>query len=243
MPGRSLRGMIVWMLLATVSSLPLAAAHQQVIGHVVSSPRASLDGIIVPGEGTLFSGDTVTTEKGGGALVQLSPAIRASLSEETSVRFKTTEGQVWAQISSGTLVTETDSKSALVVETPKYKINPTTQGKAVYVVTMLPDKDTLVATRSGQISITEISSNQSYLLSQGQYAQIPALSSGVPRQAVGKVEAAQSAHGKIDSPDWHIGSLSHDASIILVAAIAAGTAAAIAIPLSTGGGAASPSKP
>jgi hypothetical protein len=148
------------------------------------------------------------------------------------------------QIFSGTLVVGTDGEHARVVETPEYKINPSKQGKAVYVVTALPDKSTLVAARSGQVSITEIASNQSYLLSEGQYVQIPASSSGVPRQGAGKVEAARSAPGTYDPSQWHIGSLSPKASIILVTAIAAGTAAAIAIPLATGGGGSvSPSKP
>src|SRR5437016_5570709 len=119
MMGNLARRRMVWTLVATLSALPLAAANQPVIGHVVSSSRASLGGINVPDEGTIFSEDTLTTEKGGGALLQLSPTIRASLSEETSIRFKTSGGHPLAQMTSGTLVTETDGKGTLVVETPK----------------------------------------------------------------------------------------------------------------------------
>ncbi len=243
MLGNLVRKIFIWTLVASLSGLPLtAAADQEVIGKVASSSGASLRGIAIPGEGTILSGDTLSTNKGGGALVELSPTVRASLSEETSVRLQNVGGHLSAQMSSGTLVTETSGKDALVVETPKYKINPVEQGKSVYVVAMLPDKSTVIAAPSGQVSITEISSSRSYLLSEGQYVQIPGLSSGVPGQGGGKVEADPSPTRILD-PLWHIGSLSHKASIILVTAIAGGTAAAIAIPLALRGGPASPSKP
>ncbi len=245
------RKIIIWNLVASLSGLPLAvAANHQVIGKVVSSSAASLGGIAIPNGGTILIGDTLSTEKGGGALVNLSPTTQASLAEQTSVCFQNVDGHLSARMSLGTIVTETLGKDVLVVETPKYKIEPGTQGKAIYLVSVLPDKSTLVAARYGTVAITENRSGHSYLLLTGQYAAIPASSSGVPgqekeetKQEPGK-QAGQATEEVTEEP-WHIGSLSHSASIAVVGAgVGGGVAAAVAAASGGGGGhPASPSRP
>ncbi len=150
------------------------------------------------------------------------------------------------------MVTTTLGQDALIVKTPKYRIEPAEQGKAIHVVAVLPDESTVVAARSGGVSITEISSGQRYVLPEGKYAAIPASSVGVPGQApTGQIQS-QISQTKVGTPTapaagpgpggggtapkggWHIGSLSHKASIIFLSATA-GAAAAIAIPLAVRG--------
>jgi len=184
--------------------------------------------------GTVLEEDLLRTGKGGRALVSFSPTTRAALSEETSVRFRTVQGALAAEISSGTLVAEKQGQEGLAVQTPRYQVKPTGPGKATYLVAVLPDETTVVAAEYLPAIIVEVSSGESYTLASGQYAVIPPLSSGVPRAGKpGTVEAGQAAHGKINKP-WHIGRLSHDASVVLVAVIVAGAALAITLPLTLG---------
>jgi hypothetical protein len=128
------------------------------------------------------AGDLLSTPKGGGALVNSLSRTRISLSEETAVRFENASGRVVAQILAGTVMVDTSGKNIALIETPKYKIEPAQQGKVTYLAAVLPDKRTVVSARHGKVSITEISSGQSYLLGDGQYATMAGSSSGVPRQ-------------------------------------------------------------
>jgi len=212
----------------------LGAESRRIIGKVLVSSDAAVGGIALPNDGTILADDVLSTGKGGRALVEFSPTARAALAQETSARFRNTPGGLVAEVSRGTLVAERRQTGGLVIETPKYKVQPADPGKAIYMVAMLPDKTTVVAAQQGQVSITEISSGESYLLAEGEYAQIPPDALGVPRGRGDKaLPAAQGAHGQINNP-WHIGSLSHAASVALVAAIVAGAALAITLPLALG---------
>jgi hypothetical protein len=210
----------------------LGAESRQAIAKVLVSSGAAVGGVALPQEGAVLADDVVTTAKGGRALLEFSPTTRGALAEETSVCFRKSEDRLVAEVSKGALVAERRESGGLVVETSKYKVEAIDQGKALYMVAMLPDKSTIVAARYGQVAITETSSGQSYLLAEGEYAQIPADALGVPQGRGDRAPQAppQKAHGKIIKP-WHIGRLSHAASVALVTAIVVGAALAIAIPL------------
>jgi hypothetical protein len=217
---------VVWALvMGWLFGLPLRAADgRQVVGRIISSSGATLEGVPIPNENTILAGDLLRTPKGGAALVKVSPTTQTSIAGETSVRFGYAGGNPLAQLSLGTIVTTTQIKEALIVETPKYRIEPAEQGKATHVVAVLPDEGTVVAARHGGVSITEISSGQRYVLPEGKYAEIAASSVGVPPQ---------------EKRGWHIGSVSHGASIAVVTAAAAGATEAMVDPLKK----ASPTKP
>ena len=227
------RKVISWVLvIGLLSGYPVWGADSgQVIGKIIVSSGASSGGVILPSGGTILADDLLSTAKGGRALVEFSPTTRAALAEDTAVRFRQSEGALVAEVSLGTLVAERRESAGLVVETPEYKVEPADHGKALYLVAMLPDKSTVVAARYGQVSITEVSSGENYLLAEGEYAQIPPLSAGAPqRRGQQGPQAAQAAHGKINKP-WRIGRLSHAASVAIVALIVIGAALAIALPI------------
>ena len=219
-----------------------ASGGSMLVGRVVSSTGVSLDGVAVPGQETILAQDTLRVGKGGRALVSFSPTARAALARQTAVRFGKHSGHVVAQILSGTVAVEEASADGVMVETPKYAIRPQSGSKVEFLVELLPDRTTLVAAQHGEVAITEARSGQSYTLAEGLYAEIPPEASGVPAQETTGPQQTQ-PRGKSVKPPWHIGSLSHAASVGLVVAIAAGTAAAIAIPLAVSGPSASPSTP
>lgn len=228
---------------------PLRAGEtRRVIGRVVASSGAALDGVPILKEDTILEGDRLTTPKAGTALIKLPPDTQANLGEETSVRFGLASDRPLAQIASGAIVTTTSGKQVLIIETPNHRIIPVNQGKSTYIVAVLPDKSTLVAARHGQIAITEVASGQSHILAENQYAQIPALASGAPPQAArtnapGAPQQGQQGAGKPTKPPWHIGSLSYKASVALIVGAAGGAAAAVAAVAATAGGPGSPAAP
>jgi hypothetical protein len=224
--------------------LPLVALPtSEVIGKVVGSKGAFLGGVALPNAGTILNNDQLTTGPGGKALVQFSPTSRMTLSENTAVRFARSGTAYFGEMSSGALVAETRGAGDLVIQTPKYKVEPVDGITTICLVAMMADRSTVVAAKDGRVAITEISSGLKYVLPGGEYAQIPPDALGVPTGRGNRApQAGQPAPGTTSAP-WHIGSLSHGASVGLVVALAAGTAAAIAIPLAVSGGAVSPSTP
>jgi hypothetical protein len=215
-----------------MNGIMAAAASGQALGKVMLATGASVEGVALPTEGTILSGDLLSVGKGGRALVKFEPAARAALAEETSVRFRSDAGRLVAALLAGTVVAERQGKEPLRVETEEYLVEPTSEGRALYMVTVLADKTTVVAARYGNVAITSAGSGERQVLSEGNYAVIPPGSIELPGQGK-KLEAGQAAHGKINKP-WHIGRLTHEASEALVAAIVVGAALAIALPLTLG---------
>ena len=148
------------------------------------------------------------------------------------MRFRSDAGRLVATLSAGTVVAERQGKESFRVETDEYLVEPTAEGRALYMVTVLADKTTVVAARYGDVAITSAGSGEKQVLSEGKFAVIPPGSIELPGQGK-KLEAGQVGHGKINKP-WHIGSLSHVASVALVAAVVVGAALAITLPLTLG---------
>jgi len=170
-----------------------------VLGKVVSSSNATVEGSALLSNGTILSGDAVEVGDGGSVLLSFSPTGRAALAAATHVRFSGGKGNVEAQLLSGALSVERESKDAFVVTTSMYRFASQGEGKAEFRVALMPDKSTLVETQHGKVTITETCSGESYTLAEGLVAEIPASASGSPVQneaptsVIGKVAAAMAA--------------------------------------------------
>jgi ferric-dicitrate binding protein FerR (iron transport regulator) len=218
---------------------------EQQIGRVLYSSHATLGGVPIPQAETILSGDVLTTSEKGSALVEFKSGTKVKIMGNSSVRFLRDGQRVQAQLLSGTILPESTRKSALVVTTPWYRFEPSQDGPSQYLVRLVKDQQTVAAAMKGQVLVKANDSDYSYVLSEGRYAAIPVSASGVPaRISPEGPNSGQSPRKKKPNGNlpWHIGSLSKDDSIYLIVAIAAGTAAAITIPLATGGPA-SPSSP
>ncbi len=176
------------------------AAMPAVVGKVVRSSNATVDGNRLLPNGTILSGDAVTVGEGGLVLLSYSPTGRAVLAGSTSVRFRSTKGNVEAQLISGTLAVERQNRDAFVVKTSSYSIEPQGEGRAEFVVALLPDKKATVETDHGKVVITDGLSGETYTLREGLVAQIsaPAPQSPTPaeapqRKAIGQVLSGSGA--------------------------------------------------
>ncbi len=173
-----------WGALTVLGCLPLALANDHpgskagklvegvVIGQVVSSSGAVLDGAAAPAGSTLTSGSTLKTAERGTAFVKFSADTQATLGQRTSVSFQGKTGRVIAEVSSGTVAARAPGKDVLVLETPRYTVEPAGAGPAVYGVAMLPNKNTEVVARRGPVAITEKTSGARYVLREGHYAEV-----------------------------------------------------------------------
>ncbi len=245
MPRRSTKAISYILLFEYLTLLPFSdASPNEVIGKIVGSSGAFLDEIKIPNEGTILTGDRLKTEKGGGALVRLSATTQVSLSEETAVLFYKNADKVSVKVSSGTLLVETLGNNPAVVETAQYVTEPAEQGKAIYLVAVLPDKSAVITARRGKVSIREASTGRSYLVPEG-YMAVPAGNpSGIPGQ---EKEEPKQAPGAPAGPSTEEPPNAPKNNSTLIIILAAGAAAGIGIGIAAsaggGGGPASPSRP
>jgi hypothetical protein len=255
---------VAWAMSLIISLALLASASgpRQLVAPVESTNGVAIGGVPAQTHDAVFAGDVLSTPAGGSALVKFSSLSQATVLQDSSVQFRLDPaGRPVAKISSGTLSARAAGKNTIVVQTSKYTIQPARERAAVYLVGVLPDQRTLIEARRGDVSITEERSGEKYLLPAGKYILLDASAAGLPGQEEEKnKQAPGQPAGQVTPPPspppkpkpaakpakqpWHIGSLSHGASIAVVLGIAAGGAAgAVAAAAGGGGPSASPSSP
>jgi ferric-dicitrate binding protein FerR (iron transport regulator) len=153
-----------------------------VVGKVIRSSNATVEGSALLSNGTILSGDAVNVGEGGSLVLRYSPTGRAALTASTQVRFSGANGNIVAQLLSGTLAVERENRDAFVVKTSTYRVEPQGEGKAEFVVALMPDNRTLVEAQHGKVAITETKSGETYTLAEGLLAQIPAPAVASPSQ-------------------------------------------------------------
>jgi hypothetical protein len=259
---------IAWAIYFAISA---ACASSATGGRPAIAPVDATAGVVIGGvpartHDALFAGDILETGAGSGAVVRFSPRARATVLQDSSVRFQlNAEGLPLAKVLSGTVMVLSAGKRPAIVETARYRVKPDGIQPSAFFVALLPDQRTVIAARHGGLDITEPRSGEHYVLSSGRYIVMDAAALGLPgqqpeknQQAPGK-PAGQAAPPPLQphpqpatSPNppaksakqpWHIGSLSHGASIALILAAAAGAGGAVAAAAGGGGPSASPSAP
>jgi hypothetical protein len=230
-----------------------ATGGQQAIGQIISSSGASVGGVAVPGPGTVLAGDTLSTAKGGAALVKISASTQVSLAEETTVNFSNPSGNPLAKILSGTVLAETNGSDSLSIETPRCRIAPAQPGKAAtYLISVSPDRSSMITARRGAALVTEISSGRSSTLPEGETEACAAPTSPVLEQEREQAQPAPSepaGQAPAAAPASTAPAATHHGSSGILILVAAGAAAGVAVAVAAGGkggggsGPASPSAP
>lgn len=173
------------------STFTLAAGRTpDVVGKVVHSSNATVEGSALLSNRTIFSGEAVEVGEGGSVLLSYSPTGRAVLAASTHVRFNGGKGNIVAQLVSGTLAVERESKDGFVVRTSSYKFEPQGGGRTKFLVALLPDKRTIIEAQHGKVAITRAGSVGSYTLAEGLRAEISesaAQNPDQPKEVAGKV--------------------------------------------------------
>jgi FecR protein len=239
--GRSLFASLACSLF--LSAVAGAQNPKPALGQVVRSSLASLGGIPVPSGGTVVSGDTLTTAKGGGALVKFSATSQIEVSEDTNVTLAGTPSHLLVTLTQGAVEASVQSPDDLEVETTQCRVQPAGSTGAAYSVSLAPGGSGSVTARHGRVSVVENATSTRRLLAEGQSAACPAPVPVAPQEE-GTPAPSQSAGQAAPAPAAHGGS--HTALLLLL--VGGGAAAGIAAAAAGGhggggGGPASPSAP
>jgi len=228
-----------------VTTCVVAAGPHEVIGRVEKSSHASLGAVAVPSDGTILAGETLSTEKGGSALVKFGANAQADVGEQTAVVFTRNADGLAARVASGTLVVEASGPGAPVIETDEYKASPADSGRAIYLVAVMPDRGTSFTARRGRVSIQEIRSGKTYLLREGYTARAVEDPPAAPGQEKEQPKQEPSIPA---GPATGKSAPAHKSHSTLIIALAGAAAAGAGVAVAAGGGGsggtpASPSHP
>lgn len=248
-----------------------AGSARRLVGQVEATNGVAVAGWPAQSHDAVFSGDVLTTSEAATALVRFSALSQSTVVQHSSVRFGLTgAGRPLGDVASGMVLTTTAGRKGVIITTAKYKVEPVEEKRTIYLVGLLPDQRTVIAARQGDVSITDVRSKKHFQLATGRYIVIEAGAVGLPgqqqeenKQAPGKpagqatpppapppkpaaktqAQAQPQPPPKPVKQPWHIGSLSHGASIALILAAAGGAGGAVAAAAGGGGASASPSTP
>jgi FecR protein len=162
------------------ASAGLTQQTPSVVGQVVVSSGTTQNGIALPSGGTIFDGDVVATDPTGRMQVKLSPTNQITLNENSSAVFSKVLDQTRLQLQKGNVVVESAGKNLIVVATPKFKIEPPTEGVSKIYVGLMADNSTYIESAEGDTVIVDAASGESYVLSAGQNALVPENATGIP---------------------------------------------------------------
>jgi ferric-dicitrate binding protein FerR (iron transport regulator) len=155
------------------------------MGRVVASAPATLNGVAIPREATMFSGDRLTTGAEGWARLYLGEGEQVHLSALTEARAARVGERVDVELMGGHVLLQTRAGSSLNVQANGLAIQPA-EKEAVWEVTRASETEVVVAARSGSVEIH--GANRSLSVPAGRSARVTtsaAASSAPPVQAGG----------------------------------------------------------
>ncbi|MCI0404190.1 MAG: FecR domain-containing protein [Acidobacteria bacterium] len=148
---------VVCGLLAGPALSPLSAAPAA-MGRVVANAPAKLNGVLIPREATVFSGDRLTTGAEGWARLYLAEGEQIHLAALSEARAARAGERVDVELMNGQLLLQTRAGSGVNVQANGLAILPVGR-EAVWEVTRTSANEVLVAARSGSVEIHGINRN------------------------------------------------------------------------------------
>jgi len=224
-------------LLLMLSAIPLRAELSRALGTLRSAGTVQLDRLPARGDCTLYSGDRVSTEASP-ATVSFRRGDLLVLDRQSRAMFQLTEGRLVVGLERGTLSFSASSADDARVESDGLTFIRTGSFPSLAEVALRDDGSVVLAVRRGTVAVRNLRP-EPVVVQAGQYLRV----SPPGAQVVGT-----GAHGKPTFADkvrtFQIGGLSHAASVaFLGATLGVVTATAIAVPLATEPGKASPAAP
>jgi len=220
-----------------VLAAPLCAAVPEALGTLRADGAVYLDRVSTQGESTLYGGDQVSTNASQATVAFLRGNLLV-LDRQSRAMFQRTERGLVVNLERGGLSFTASASEAVRVETEGLILSRTGAYPSLAEVALGGDGSIVVAVHRGSLAVANLRPDP-VVVEAGQYLKVDPPAA----QVVGTA-----AHGKQTLGDklrtFHIGSLSHAASVAVIAVAAGGiTAAAIAIPLAHQGPTVSPSAP
>ncbi|MGH9788582.1 MAG: FecR domain-containing protein [Candidatus Acidiferrales bacterium] len=148
---------------------PLSAAAPATMGRVVANSPATLNGVAIPTEATVFSGDRLATGADGWARIYLAEGEQIHLAGRSEARAARSGERVDVELMNGRLLLQTRAGSAINVLTNGLAILPANQD-AVWEVTRTAPNEVLVASHSGSVEV--LGANRSITVPAGRSARV-----------------------------------------------------------------------
>lgn len=220
-----------------VLAAPLPAAAPDVLGTLRSNGAVYLGTVSTQGEVTLYGGDRVSTEASQ-ATVSFLRGNLLVLDRQSRAMFQRTARGPIVNLERGSLSFTASASEAVRVETEGLILSGTGSYPSLAEVALRGDGGLVVAVHRGTLAVANLRPDP-VVVKSGQYLTVDPPAA----QVVGTA-----AHGKQTLGDklrtFHLGRLSHAASVAALAGILGGiTATSIAIPLAHEGPRVSPSAP
>jgi hypothetical protein len=238
---RSVAVLLSWLLvvpfgtLLAATPIPIGALQSQgtvYLGQDAASPAA-----------VIYSGDTLRTDDGK-ATVSLPQGDLLVLGGKSAVALSRTDEAIGVSLEKGLLAFTSASQLPLRIEADGLTVSPAASFRTLAEIALLDDGTLHLAVRSGKVSVANLRP-EPVVLTAGQVLSVePRLAQAQQSKPIGT-----GAHGKMTTGEkmrsFHIGGLSHAASVAVVVGVVGGAAAtAIAVPLVVGNEeAVSPSTP
>lgn len=146
----------------------VTAVSRDVVGSVILSTGAYVNGVAVPGSWTMVSGDVVSTTRGGDAQLRLSSRAQAQLGENTSVAVGRSGGRYELALKSGRLRAETSGNDAVAVKAGAFTVEPSQAGGSAYDVALLEGGTGVVTAEKGDARVTETKTGTVHVVPAGQ---------------------------------------------------------------------------
>jgi ferric-dicitrate binding protein FerR (iron transport regulator) len=138
-------------LLASPAFSPLSAESASTLGRVVFLAPATVNGVAMPSEATLFSGDRVATGAHGAARVFLTRGQQVHLTDRSEARLQAQGERLRLELFSGTALLRT-ADGNFEVRVSGMAIAPAGDGAAVWQVSRLSETSVLVSATQGSLT-------------------------------------------------------------------------------------------
>lgn len=140
-------------LLASPAFSPLSAASPAALGRVVANAPATMNGIDIPRETTMYSGDRLTTGPEGWARVYLSQSEQVYIASSSEARAAREADRLGVELMSGGAHLQTKAGSNVSVLANGLEIVPRGDENAIWQVKQVGPNEVLVVALRGSVEV------------------------------------------------------------------------------------------
>jgi len=140
-------------LLASPALSPLSAASPAALGRVVANAPATMNGIVIPREATMYSGDRMVTGAKGWARLYLSPQEQIYLDSSSEARASRNADGLGVELARGGIHLQTQSGSNVSLLAGGLVVMPRAGEKAVWQVKQVGANEVLVVALRGSVEV------------------------------------------------------------------------------------------
>ncbi len=191
-----LAGLLAALLAFPVWSVPAGTrVGAEIVGIATNGHGATLRQAELQSGATVFSGDVVAVQKGGGALVSIGAGSQVRFTEESAARLTRSSKKVEVDVRRGRIGVRTSAASPVEVLLADAVIRAAGDGSAVAVVALLSPSRAVVAAERGSLTLSTSRNKKSVTLREGEGVEVTL--ADPPPQATRPAAMSAATAGKV----------------------------------------------